>query len=311
MLTPRDNYIRFLNGDPYEWAPTSGDQRRFAPAFIPDNVARGMVIQQEPFPVENYGGKDLFGVEWIFQPEANGSMEKQPLFSNLDDLYDWREKLAFPDLNNMDWEACARENADYLSTDKLLITTIYTGFFERLISLVGFEGAAIALAEFYILLGKYLKNYFNIEYVEFHDDWGTQNSTMFSAEVFKTMLQPAVTKLVTGLHAHGIYVEQHSCGMIESFIPHLIETGVDTWLGQDIIDKEKMVRTYGDSFKFGVRIIVPPPFEDEAILSIAEQLKYQYNGKRVWFSLPWTMPPSKKEMLGIALRQSVNAACQK
>ncbi|MBR4953113.1 MAG: methyltransferase, partial [Oscillospiraceae bacterium] len=133
-MTPRENFISFFKGADYEWVPSNMDQLQFRPAFIPDNVARGFVAQQHNY-TGPFGGKDMFGVEWIYQEEQHGSMEAGHLF---DDIEDWREHVVFPNLNAMDWEKCAEENKEYLSTDKLIYTTVYSSFFERLISFVGF-----------------------------------------------------------------------------------------------------------------------------------------------------------------------------
>lgn len=318
MLTPRENFIKFLSGEDYEWAPTSGDLRRFSPEMIPEHVARGMVVQQKPYPEENYGGKDFFNVNWVYQPTVKGSIDEEPLFSDPDDLLEWNELLKFPDLDALDWESCAAENAEYLKTDKLLFTTIYTGYFERLISLIGFENAAMAMIDdelneaigemfdaltgFYIDLGDHLHRFFNIEYIEFHDDWGAQNSPLFSAGTFDEMIAPYLSKLVKGMHEKGVFVELHSCGLIQSFMPNIIATGVDTWLGQPINDKKALVEKYGDRFKFAVQIPLPQPIEDAVILKTAEEMKELYRGRRVWFALPYTLPQEKKEFLGEIMR---------
>ena len=102
-LSPRENFIRFLRGEEYEWLPSNFDQKRFLPELIPGNASRGMVMQQKPFPPEKYGGVDYFGVDWVFEPQNGGSMERHPLLDDLDDLEDWESKVTFPDLDSYDW----------------------------------------------------------------------------------------------------------------------------------------------------------------------------------------------------------------
>lgn len=309
-MTPRENLIHFLRNEPYEWTPTSMDQILFRPAFISDNISRGLVMQQEPY-TGKLGGLDLLGVEWYYDEAAGGSMEVGRM---LDELEQWRDKLQFPDLDAMDWEGCAKENADFLNTDKMICTTIYTGFFERLISLVGFEDAAIALldedlqeevaelfdklADFYIDLIRRLHKYFNVEYVELHDDWGTQKSTMFSVETHKEFIMPYVRKVVQAAHADGVFMEQHSCGKIEPLVPNMIESGVDTWRGQNsVIDKKRLVDTYGDQFKFGVEIRPAGPVSDEEAMAMADNVIRNYHGKDVIIVLTRTLSPNQKKMI--------------
>jgi uroporphyrinogen decarboxylase len=59
------------------------------------------------------------------------------------------------------------------------------------------------------------------------DDWGTQNSTFVSREVFQTFFFKRYKSLFDAIHGHGWHVILHSCGRINDFVPLLIETGVD------------------------------------------------------------------------------------
>lgn len=306
MLTPRENYIRFLNNEAYEWTPTNVDQLQFRPTLISDHVARGMVAQQNPYTGQ-FGGKDLFGIDWVFEPSVGGSMEVAPLF---DDIEEWEDHVVFPDVDAMDWEGCAKENAEYLKTDKIIFTTIYTGFFERLISFVGFENAAMALviddqqeevhkifdklADTYIRMIQKMHRHFNVEIVEIHDDWGTQRGTMFSAATLREMLLPYLKKVVDAAHAEGVFVELHSCGKIDDFVPEFITTGVDTWRGQTIVDKAALVQAYGDKFKFGVEIRPADFLPDEEARAFANDVLAQYHGKNVWVVLARTLTPGQR-----------------
>ena len=319
MLTPRENAIRYFKNEEYEWMPSSFDQVRFLPEMIIDNIARGMVAQQKPFPMEKYGGPDSFGVKWVFEPAVNGSIDLEPLFSDPDDLENWEELLPFPDLSKLDWEGCAKENAEFLKPDKIVFTTIFTGFFERLISLVGFENAAMALvdedqedtvralfdrlADFYIELGQYLHRYFNVEWIEVHDDWGTQKTTMFSVDTHEEMIAPYIKKVVDGFHKEGIFFEMHSCGKIEDLIPNLIDTGCDTWKGQQNNDKLMLVNKYGNQFHFAVEVRPAGPLSDEETMAFVEKFIETYQGKNVWFSMGRSFTPKQIEMISARLRE--------
>lgn len=309
-MTSRENFIRFLKNETYEWTPTNVDQLQFRPTLILDHVARGMVAQQTPYTGE-YGGKDLFGIDWVFEPSVGGSMEVAPLF---DDIEDWEDHVVFPDVDAMDWEGCAKENAEYLKTDKIIFSTIYTGYFERLISFVGFENSAMALidedqqeevhkifeklTEVYIKLIQRLHRHFNVEIVEIHDDWGTQRGTMFSTATLKEMILPYMKRLVDAAHAEGVFVELHSCGKIDSFIPEVISAGFDTWRGQSaVIDKKTLVENYGDRFKFGVEIRPAAPLSDEAAMELADDILSAYHNRRVWVVLARTLAPAQRDAI--------------
>lgn len=314
MQTPRENFISFLRGEEYSWIPCSADMLTFAPALIPDNIARGRVAQQKPY-TGSLGGRDMLGVEWYYDAANHGSMEVAPL---MDDIEDWPDIVKFPDFSAFDWEGCAKENAELLNTDELKHTIIYTGFFERLIAFVGFENAAMALvdedqlesvhelfdrlADMHIEFARHMHRYFGVELIELHDDWGTQTSTMFSRATYDELIAPYIKRIADTLHAEGMLYYQHSCGCIGDFIPALIETGADTWTGQDNAnDKPALVEKH-PGFGFGVRL--PVCGEGiEAAVRAADEGAERWQGKRVWFFLGVGFSPEQKAAIARRLRE--------
>jgi len=311
MLTSRENFIRFFKNESTEWMPNGFDYLQFAPEEIPENVARAFVSQQTPFPKENSGGRGFFGIDWVYEPTVGGSIEVAPLF---EDIEDWEEKVEWPDLDKIDWEGIKEKNKDYLKTDKLIRTTIFTGFYERLISFVGFENAAVALvdedqlecvhklfdrlADLYIDFIQRMHRYYNVELFELHDDWGTQRSTMFSVNTHKEVIIPYIRKVVEGAHKEGCFIEMHSCGMVEPLFPNFIEAGLDTWRGQSTaVDKRALVEKYGDQFKFGVEIRPAPNATNEEIAEICRKFKEEYAGKNIWLSVSVLMPQYQAEII--------------
>lgn len=259
-ITPRENAIRTLTGKTPVWLGT--DINTILPRLIPDNVARGMVIDGKPFnAVEEAGGPDWFGVEWVYEPSATGSMVK-PGNPKVKDIEHWEDYITFPDLDRIDWEQMKADCAAVYAEDQLNSTQIFTGFFERLISFLDFEDAAVALideeqqpavhrlfdqlADFYDdLIGRFQK-YLKLDHITLHDDWGAQRSPFFSYETCEEMLLPYVKRVVESCHKRGMQFEFHSCGMIEPFVPIMIEAGMDSWGGQPINDKWKLYQQYGD-----------------------------------------------------------------
>lgn len=313
-LTPRENFIRFFKNEPTQWTPSSRDLLRFNPDILIENIARGAVNEARTYTDDQYGGPDYFGVPWIYVPSERGSME-QTGFTLMDDISQWRDVLTFPDLDKLDWEGCLERNREYLKTDKIIQSTIYTGFFERLISFIGFEEAAIAmidedveedvralferLSDFYIELIERLRKVFGVEYIYFHDDWGSQKSTFFSVGAHENLIVPYLTKVVKAAHEMGVFVEMHSCGCISTLIPNLISTGIDSWRGQPKVnDKLALVKKYGREFKFGVEILAPDhPATDEEAKQIAQEFVDQYAGQTVWVALTRGFTDSQMEMM--------------
>jgi len=314
MLTPRENLIRYLKNEPFEWNPSSEDMVSFMPELIPDNVCRGFVMQQQPF-TGSYGGTDLLGCQWEFEPLVGGSMEIGTL---MDDIEDWEEKVVFPDLSAFDWEGTAQANKEMLTTDKLIRTTIFTGYFERLIAFIGFENSAMALVDedqqeivhkifgkltdLYIEMIRRFHDHFGVELVEVHDDWGTQRSPMFSLDTLEEMIATYVRRLVDFAHSIGVFVEIHSCGEMEALIPGLIDTGADMWRGQAINDKWMLVEKYGDRFHFGVEIRPDAPVDDATAAALTEEALTKWAGKNVWFAIGRPFSPAQRAAMSQAIR---------
>ena len=91
----------------------------------------------------------MFGVEWEYVPVVGGSTTRpgNPL---LTDANDWPQKVVFPTkevIDSWDWEGC-RKRSDTLMREKdMWEIVICTGFYERLISFMDFEGAAVAMID--------------------------------------------------------------------------------------------------------------------------------------------------------------------
>jgi hypothetical protein len=291
-ITPRENLRRLYAHENFLWSPRNRCEfGRVDLSINPDNVARGPA-----------GGPDMFGVRWVFDPASNGSMVA-PGSPILTDIEAWRSVIHIPDVDKWDWEGfAARENP---KADPALFkrTVIMNGLFERLISFMDFGNAAIALVDedqqpyvhelLCALCGMYekiilrAKQYLDIDVLIFHDDWGTQRAPMFSTDTCREMLFPYIRRLAQFSHAHGVFFEQHSCGNVETFLPIMIEAGVDSWDGQENAnDKADLIRRYGER----LLIYICPPdtsgLEDTMLYPVAERFVGQFApGARMLLSM--------------------------
>ena len=263
----------------------------FAPATIGENVARGMVVDTKRIPPEELGGKDYFGINWVFMPEQRGAMVK-PGTPLLEDAGNWRDKVVFPDISQWDWEECATRNASLLNQGKLIKIIFFTGFFERLVSFMDMEGALIALvdeeqqedvkalfdrlADFYIELIRYMKQYFHVGILSFHDDWGSQRAPMFSYNTVEEMIVPYLKRVVDAAHELGILFEMHSCGKIDQLVPLIVEAGADMWDGQEMNDKETLSRQYQGKLSIEVEAQIHPDMTEEDIHVYMKDLLDRY-----------------------------------
>ena len=273
-VAPKDNYYAVFRREKPLWIPVGGDRKMFAPRIDPDNVVRCQVFEAKPLlPEEMLGGKDKHGIEWVYVPVAGGSMVK-PGKPALDDANAWEKVVQFPDLDSWDWEGSIAANKPELDGEgRALSITILTGFFERLISLMDFDKAAIAmidedqkdavkalfhrLADLYIDLMLRFQKAYNPRILCVHDDWGSQRSPFFPLATIREMLVPPFSRVVDAAHGAGMFFDIHSCGKNEKIVPAYIEIGTDYWSGQSINDKAMLYEKYGDKIILGLEPDIP------------------------------------------------------
>ena len=80
-----------------------------------------------------------------------------------------------------------------------------------------------------VMLEDMIRNYAatGVDSVMFPEDWGTQNQTLISPDMWQKEFFPRFKKLCVIAHDLGIKVFMHSCGKIEAIVPGLMEAGID------------------------------------------------------------------------------------
>lgn len=324
-VTPREGYEAFFRHEPiWQVCDLGIETLLFTPWIIPDNVARAFVYDGTFVPgvTNTSGGKDMFGLDWTFVPEVGGSITA-PGNPSYDDANDLVEAIKMPNPNDWDWDKCVADNAGYISQGKTKSVHFWwmTGWFERLISFMDFEGAIIALidedqkpavhkffdklTDFYIqVYDIVMKKWPEIDIFYIHDDWGSQKDTFFNPAVTKEMIVPYMKRVTDHLHEHGIICELHSCGNNMKQVENMIEAGWDTWGPQEMNDTWKLYDEYGEDIILGV---MPKKF-DPATTSEAQQReladefveKFCGNPKKIaslnFNGGPWVTDPFREEM---------------
>jgi hypothetical protein len=275
-VSPKEAVIATYKRKPI-WQLTGSEQGFFTPKVYPDNVARAFVFDANHMTPDQGGGKDMFGIEWEYVPQAGGSMVR-PGKPFLSDANEWHDKVVWPDIDSWDWEGEAKKNEGYLSKDNFNMCSMLNGWFERLISFMDFEGAIMAmfdedqkdavkaffdkLTDLYIRLYDKMMVYFpEIDGFNIHDDWGSQKETFFSPAVAEEMLVPYMRRLTDHLHAKGKFCDFHCCGQNLKQVPNMIKAGWDSWSGQPMNDTAKAYELYGDQIIIGV---LAPTFAPDA-----------------------------------------------
>jgi len=276
-ITPAENLLRYYRGEDYEWIPDlSSDSLDLTPDCNPDASASDYT-----------GGLDAFGVKWI--PVGDGSMLPafvEPGFFLIDDIADWRT-MKWPDVDSWGWEEYGKMFRErHKDDDRLRRGTLLSGYFERLISIMTFEGAAMALItdpdsvkEFFDkltdlnmqIMDHYIKD-FGCKAFLMHDDWAAQRSPFFSLNTVMELIVPYVKRLVDYAHSKGMIFTLHSCGNGVDLIPAYKATGIDAWQVQDTaVDMEKARELCGDDLMLEMYPVIPDELEGEALEKYLEE----------------------------------------
>ena len=306
------------------WIPSMHDYNDFAPLCFPDAIARASIFGPEAAsfnPETQAGGKDMYGVEWVYVPSAMGSMEREDVPHLLQDVNEWKDVIVFPDVDSWDWEGSLENSREFLkaNADKSLCAWIFTGFFERLISFMGFENAAVALldedqedaikelmdavADVICDIVEHYVRYFGVDYFYIHDDWGSQKAAFFSADICREFFVPAMKKVTDKAHSLGCIAELHSCGCHGTVqIENIIAAGWDVWRAQSMNPIPELWEKYGDKIVLAPTFTVPDGATDEEKRAIARAFVERFcttPGKPIF--LNWDSYPYLDTVVGTEL----------
>jgi uroporphyrinogen decarboxylase len=163
-----------------------------------------------------------------------------------------------------------RARKQYQSTDRAVVTLWRMHYLQAGMLMRGYEQFLVDLVVnkdlAHALLAKlhqvYLKrvdsfldafgDWFDVVFLT--DDLGTQKAGMISPDTYKETIFPYVSELVGRIKAAGKKVVMHSCGAVSSFVPFLIEMGVDALNPVQVsargMNPADLVRQYGKDIAF-------------------------------------------------------------
>lgn len=269
-ISMRENYLKMVNKNEKPlWIPAHQECLYLGPNIFPDITARieAGAWSAEAIDKNLPGGKDMFGLEWVYVKQVNGSMPK-PGVVMVPDWENWQDYITFPDPKTWDWEQSAKVNAAYTNQGQANCIGIHNGFLERLSDLSNMADACVALvdedvqpsihkffdrlSDLYVEMIDLSAKHFDIDGVWFNDDWGTQLAPIISPDTTREMILPYLKKVTDAAHRNGLFFDFHSCGKNETLVPVMIEAGVDIWRGQSVNDKEMLFDKYGDQIVLGI-----------------------------------------------------------
>jgi hypothetical protein len=256
-LSPKENYLRCLRHEDYEYVPLF----HFGPGgdvgiagFFPPEVG-------DP----STGFVDGFGVRWAASESAAGGLIPEPGKFVLEDVTRWKKDVVIPDVEKYDWEKLSSGGGEFpIDRDKTAFAIIANcGPWERLAALMGFEGAMIAMIEepeatfelltaitdYKIALAKKTKKYFDADTFTNFDDIATERNLFMSPETYRQLIKPQHIRLNRAVRELGMIPIQHTCGHAELCVEDYIETDAAAWNSvQPTNDLAAILDKYGDRF---------------------------------------------------------------
>lgn len=204
--------------------------------------------------------QDEFGVVWNRSgADKDIGVVDHPLIEDIE-----TSAYRFPPVNaallRQDAQRCVDDKGDRFAVFGL-------GFcmFERSWSLMGMENVLMsmiaapeALEAFYDRICDYhlqlldILLEYDIDAVQFGDDWGQQKGLIMGPHHWRRFIKPRMARLYDRVKRAGKYVIQHSCGDCREIFPDLVEIGLDCYqtFQPEIYDIVEMKRLFGDKVTF-------------------------------------------------------------
>jgi len=255
-ITIRENFRRAAKRDNPLWVPNSITE-------IDSEMVANLTGWGEAdwTRTDRYDYQDQFGVWWTFVPEAGGPMLKLGT-QFMDDITEWREKVKFPDLSSYNIKERCEAWVAKRDPNKVMQVNIGLGCTERLVALMGgYSDAMVAMAlepeavrEFFeafadseIRLIDELTKYLPLDFITYHDDWGTERDTFFSEGMFLAQVYKPTRRIIEHVRSKGVIFQMHSCGNVTRFLPHIAEMGAEfVQLQSRAVDFIELKRKFGD-----------------------------------------------------------------
>lgn len=250
----KENMEKIFNHEKPDWIPHLGH----------DTYGIRDYIVERPIMTTGY---DAWGCHWISCAESLGITHPDTKDLKLEYIDEWREKVQFPDLDNLDFTPMIEEAKAFTNRDeKMLQYVSLNGIFERTHTLMGFENAVCAaledpeeygalleaIADHKIKLFQKVYDICQPDILVYHDDMASQAAQFFSLDIYETYLFPQYKRIVDAARKMGYkHVVQHSCGKIEKLIPSWLSCGFDGWDSvMPCNNLAKIKEEYGDKIIF-------------------------------------------------------------
>ena len=268
MLTKRQNFLETIRG---------GKPDRFVNQYEALSLLRkqgaGFIDPiNGAFPRFAPGAPAVKGAWGVYLKFEEGQPGPMPLHDDahkaLRDIKKWKDTVKMPETKYPDskWEEGAKF-AESIDRKETFATASYgTGVFERLHYLMGMEDCFLNfyeepalmhelidyITEYELKFAAEITKYLKPDALFHHDDWGTQNSSFLSPDMFREFIKPAYQKIYGFYKSRGVeIVVHHSDSYAANLVPDMIDMGIDVYQGcMSTNNTPELVKKYGGRISF-------------------------------------------------------------
>lgn len=259
MLTPRENLLAMLR---------CGKPERYPNQFDAFNLQWCLTPHDVRYPQPEYGGPPVpnaLGVTFIWPEGTPGAFPiHDEAHTVIKDIENWRDYVKMPDLNfsQEEWDWIEAEARKVDRKEQFVTAFAWPGLLEYCHHLMGIEECMVAfytnpeemhelidfLTEFELKLAGMACDHYHPDALYRQDDWGTQQSTFISKEMFREFFLAPTKRIYDYWRSRGVEVIiHHSDSYCETFVPEMIEMGIDIWQGALTTNNiPKIIHEYGD-----------------------------------------------------------------
>lgn len=244
MLTEKENLLKVYRGETPDWVPVS----RMGP---PNGQAPASMMLTPPLlspQQEKGGGRDIWGVNYVPTESTGNALipDNSEFILPLDDLKNWREVIKAPDFSGVDWEGLVKESIKKSGIDRTqtaLALSLHFGYFQHLMSFMGFEDGLLAfyeepelvhelleyLSEFYMSVADKVLDLYKPDVLSIADDTAAWGAPFISVDMYREFIAPHHSKYVKRGLDRGLTISMHNCGKCEGLMDLLVGMGFSVW----------------------------------------------------------------------------------
>lgn len=214
------------------------------------------IIMGNPFSKRNtapkYGEHNVVNAWGVTRSYPIGTPGPFPVHTPdkivIKDIEEWQKYLKVPNVvyDAEEWEPFIAQAEAVDRNEYFVAPFIAPGVFEQCHYLMEIQNCLMnfyeypdemhevidAITEWELDYARELCKYLKPDALFHHDDWGSQQSTFLSPDMFREFIKPAYEKIYGYYKSHGVQlIVHHSDSYAATLVPDMIDVGIDIWQG--------------------------------------------------------------------------------